>query len=150
MSTEEEVLSLEDEREKFRFIKVDSTSFGRRDRSGVHFILSLVAIFLLIVAVANMLQIAVDLKLNKSAEVFSLTHDLATFPNGNSWIVAGIALVIYVRCFIWLVTAVCIGGFKILIEIQAGNYLMVITRGAYQLLQLFMLFMAIIVGFLFL
>lgn len=149
MSTEEEVLSPEDEIEKFRFVQQGSAYRGKPDHSGVHFILGLLAAFLLLVAIASVMQIAIDLKLNKSAEVFSISRDFATFPNGNSWIVAGIALVIYIRCLIWLVAAVCIGGFKILAEVHAGNYLMTIARGAYQLLQLFCLFMAIVVGFLF-
>jgi hypothetical protein len=149
MTTEEEVLSPEDEIEKFKFVQHGPAYRGKSDHSGVHFILALLALALLLVIVLGILQVAISLKQDKTAEMFSLTRDLATYPNGNDWIVAGVALAIYVRCILWLISRVYIGGIKVLAEIQAENYLMVFVSGACQLLNLFALFLLIVAGFLF-
>lgn len=109
--------TLEDEQEMNRYIK-RSASYGTKDRSGVHFIIGL----LIVTAIAVVLYAVHDyisgLTREKGEGVFSLTHDLATFPRGNDWIVAGIAITIVIYFLIRLLTRLLISFAGIMVAID--------------------------------
>jgi hypothetical protein len=123
-----------DEREMYKYVKRNPT-YGRDDRSGVRFIVGLVAVMTIALTLLGAFNYMSLLTADKDESILSLSRDLGTFPHGNAWVVAVIAITIVIYFLIRLFTWLLISFAEIMVAIDDKDTFSVIWHAVMFLIK---------------
>ena len=123
-----------DEQEMYKYVKSNPT-YERDDHSGVRFIVGLVAVMTTALTLLGTFNYLSLLTADKDESTLSLSRDLGTFPHGNTWVVAAIAIIIVVYFLIRLLTWLLISFAGIMVAIDDKDTFSVIWHAVMFLIK---------------